>query len=66
MALDTGTLGTYTADQQNGTGSWVETNVEGLYQLCLPNAWFAGGAGSVAIVVTHQGIEDTLVIVDLI
>lgn len=64
--LATGTLGTYVADQSFGTGSWIETQMAGVYQLCLPNAAFAAGARGVSISMQYSGVVDRILYVQLL
>lgn len=52
VTLSDGTLGTF------GASTWKETQIGGLYQLCLADAAFAVGANGVTITITASGAID--------
>jgi hypothetical protein len=59
VTLVEGTLGTHI------DSSWIETQIAGVYQLCLADAAFAAGVSGVEIVVTSTGCIDKKISVQL-
>lgn len=60
LELVDGTLGTHVDD------SWKETQIAGVYQLCLPDAAFLTGANGVVVTVTSADALDKTISVALV